>query len=286
MCASGFGEKSRVWVLRITDKRMGPVIFVVSSEAEICQLATLALEEAGYRVRTFSGMDALPEAEKQHPALILVSLMLAGGSGLALCHHLRESRRTGRIAIVFLLDEDTEEHRVLVLESGADDCIAKPFSGRELVARVQAVLRRLPREGTARNRKADLVIDSWAMKVMVGGESMPITSLEFRVIEYLARHRGQVFTRDLLLDAVWGDTQFVTPRSVDACIRRIRKKLELNPSRPAYLKTVRGIGYRLDAVAEWQSAANEGCTCAVCTSSANPPHLLPVPSSRRKRPSA
>ena len=274
----------RQLLVSITDKRMRPLIFVVSSEVELCQLAKLCLEEAGYGVQTFSAMDALPEAEQQHPALILISLMLAEGSGLVLCRHLRESRRTGRIAIVFLLDEDTEEHRVLVLESGADDCIAKPFSGRELVARVQAVLRRLPREGaSARNRKADLVIDSWAMKVMVGGEPMPITSLEFRVIEYLARHRGQVFTRDLLLDAVWGDTQFVTPRSVDACIRRIRKKLELNPARPAYLKTVRGIGYRLDAVAEWQSAVTEGCTCAVCTSSAAPPHLLAASSSRRKR---
>lgn len=266
---------------------MKPVIFVVSSEAEISDLASLALEEAGYGVRAFAGMDALSEAEDQHPAVILISLMLSDGSGLALCRQLRESRRTGRIAVVFLLDDDTEEHRVLVLESGADDCIAKPFSGRELVARVQAVLRRLPREGAAaRNRKADLVIDSWAMKVMVGGEPMPITSLEFRVIEYLARHRGQVFTRDLLLDAVWGDTQFVTPRSVDACIRRIRKKLELNPARPAYLKTVRGIGYRLDAVAEWQSAVNDGCTCVVCTGSANPPHLRPASSSRRKRHSA
>jgi len=262
---------------------MRPLIFVVSSEIEICQLARVSLEEAGYGVRVFSGMDVLAEAETQHPAVILISLMLADGSGLAVCRHLRESRITGRTAVVFLLDEDTEERRVLVLESGADDCIAKPFSGRELVARVQAVLRRLPRDGAARNRKADLVIDSWAMKVMVGGEPMPITSLEFRVIEYLARHRGQVFTRDLLLDAVWGDTQFVTPRSVDACIRRIRKKLEINPARPAYLKTVRGIGYRLDAVAEWQSAITEGCTCAVCTSSANPPHLLPASSSRRKR---
>lgn len=262
---------------------MRPLIFVVSSEMEICQLAKLSLEEAGYGVRIFSGMDVLAEAETQHPSVILLSLMLSDGSGLALCRYLRESRIVGRTAVVFLLDQDTEEHRVLVLESGADDCIAKPFSGRELVARVQAVLRRLPREGAAtRNRKADLVIDSWAMKVMVGGEPMPITSLEFRVIEYLARHRGQVFTRDLLLDAVWGDTQFVTPRSVDACIRRIRKKLELNPARPAYLKTVRGIGYRLDAVAEWQSAVTEGCNCVVCSSSANPAHLLPT-SSRRKR---
>lgn len=266
---------------------MRPLIFVVSGETEICQLSQSCLEEAGYSVRTYSSMDVLEEAEHQCPSLMLISLVLPDGSGIALCRRLRQSRIASRVAVVFLLQEDTEEHRVLVLESGADDCIAKPFSGRELVARVQAVLRRLPRSGgSARTKKPDLVIDSWAMKVMVGGEPMPITSLEFRVIEYLARHRGQVFTRDLLLDAVWGDTQFVTPRSVDACIRRIRKKLELNPARPAYLKTVRGIGYRLDAVAEWQSAVNEGCTCVVCTSSTNPPHLLQSPSSKRKRHSA
>ncbi|HTZ97039.1 MAG TPA: response regulator transcription factor [Terriglobales bacterium] len=266
---------------------MRPLIFVVCGETEICHMSQSCLEEAGYSVRTFSSMDVLEEAEYQCPSLMLISLVLPDGNGIALCRRLRQSRIASRVAVVFLLEEDTEEHRVLVLDSGADDCIAKPFSDRELVARIQAVLRRLPRSGgAARAKKPDLVIDSWAMKVTVGGEPMPITSLEFRVIEYLARHRGQVFTRDLLLDAVWGDTQFVTPRSVDACIRRIRKKLELNPARPAYLKTVRGIGYRLDAVAEWQSAVNEGCTCVVCTSSTNPPHLLHSPSSKRKRPSA
>lgn len=266
---------------------MRPLVFVVSGETEICQLAQACLEEAGYRVRVFSTMDVLAEAETQCPALVLISLMLPDGSGITLCRHLRESRAAGRIAVVFLLEEDTEAHRVLVLESGADDCIAKPFSGRELVARVQAVLRRFPKAiAPSQARRADLVIDSWAMKVLVGGEPMPITSLEFRLIEYLARHRGQVFTRDLLLDAVWGDTQFVTPRSVDACIRRIRKKLELDPARPAYLKTVRGIGYRLDAVAEWQSAVNEGCNCVVCRSSANPSNLLYSASAKRKRRSA
>jgi DNA-binding response OmpR family regulator len=266
---------------------MRPLIFVLSGETEICQLAQTCLEEAGYRVQTFSSMDVLGEAESQSPSLLLVSLMLPDGSGVTLCRNLRQSRAAGSIAVVFLLDDDSEERRVLVLDSGADDCIAKPFSGRELVARVQAVLRRFPKASApARTTKTDLVIDSWAMKVLVGGESMPVTSLEFRVIEYLARHRGQVFTRDLLLDAVWGDTQFVTPRSVDACIRRIRKKLELDPARPAYLKTVRGIGYRLDAVAEWQSAVNEGCNCAVCTTSASPSNLLYGQSAKRKRRSA
>jgi DNA-binding response OmpR family regulator len=266
---------------------MKPLIFVVSGEVELCQLAQSCLEEAGYRVRTSSSSDISFEAESESPALILISLMLPDGSGISLARRIREDRTAGRVAVVFLLEEDTEERRVLVLDSGADDCIAKPFSGRELVARVQAVLRRFPKAGApTRAKKADLVIDSWAMKVMVGGEPMPITSLEFRVIEYLARHRGQVFTRDLLLDAVWGDTQFVTPRSVDACVRRIRKKMETDPARPAYLKTVRGIGYRLDAVAEWQSAVNEGCNCAVCSSSASPSNLLYAASSKRKRRSA
>lgn len=266
---------------------MKPLIFVVSGEAELCQLAQSCLEEAGYRVRTFSSSEVLADAESESPALILISLMLPEGNGMSISRRLKEGRAAGRIAVVFLLEEDTEEHRVLVLESGADDCIAKPFSGRELVARVQAVLRRFPKGPAAvRAKKADLVIDSWAMKVSVGGEPMAITSLEFRVIEYLARHRGQVFTRDLLLDAVWGDTQFVTPRSVDACVRRIRKKMETDPARPAYLKTVRGIGYRLDAVAEWESAVNEGCTCAVCSSSASPSNLLYAASSKRKRRSA
>ncbi len=259
---------------------------MVSGETEICQLAQVCLEEAGYRVRTFSTIDLESEVETECPALVLVSLMLPDGSGIEVCRRLRENSAAGRVAVVFLLEEDAEEHRVLVLESGADDCIAKPFSGRELVARVQAVLRRFPGVAPVRTKKADLVIDSWAMKVLVDGESMPITSLEFRVIEYLARHRGQVFTRDLLLDAVWGDTQFVTPRSVDACIRRIRKKLESDPARPAYLKTVRGIGYRLDAVAEWQSAVNENCNCTVCTTSASPSNLLYGASAKRKRRSA
>jgi DNA-binding response OmpR family regulator len=266
---------------------MRPLIFVVSGETAICELAQTSLEEAGYRVQILSSEDVLAEAETQLPVLMLVSLMLPDGNGITLCRRLRERRAAGQIAVVFLLEEDSEEHRVLVLESGADDCIAKPFSGRELVARVQAVLRRFPKNAISiRPKKADLVIDSWAMKVMVDGESMPITSLEFRVIEYLARHRGQVFTRDLLLDAVWGDTQFVTPRSVDACIRRIRKKLESDPARPAYLKTVRGIGYRLDAVAEWMSAVNENCSCVVCSSSAGPGSLLYAASGKRKRRSA
>jgi DNA-binding response OmpR family regulator len=263
---------------------MRQVIFVVDGEVKSCQLARQCLEEAGYGVRTFSSSDVVAEVEDERPQLMLVSLMLPDGSGLTLCRRIREHVLLSATPLVFLLTDEVEEHRILALESGGDDCIVKPFSPRELVARVQAVLRRLtPMEGSRGTQIAELVIDSWAMKLSVRGSEVPTTSLEFRLIEYLARHRGQVFTRDLLLDAVWGDMQFVTPRSVDACIRRIRGKIEPDRSRPTYLKTIRGVGYRLDAAAIWQSTPSEGCNCIACTTAVGASQLSYANSAKRRR---
>ena len=263
---------------------MKRLIFVVEDEIEVCELAQWCLEEAGYAVRTFSTSNVIQDAEDNHPSLMLITMMMPDGNGLDLCRQIRENRALARTPIVFLIPESAEEHRALALESGADDCIVKPFSPRELVARVQAVLRRFgPANGRSRTETADLVIDSLAMKVSVRGSEVPTTSLEFRLIEYLARHRGQVFTRDLLLDAVWGDMQFVTPRSVDACIRRIREKIEPDRTSPTYLKTIRGVGYRLDAVAAWQLTPNDGCTCLACTTPLGASRL--ASSERRRRPS-
>jgi DNA-binding response OmpR family regulator len=266
---------------------MRQLIFVVDGEIEVCQVARQCLEEAGYAVQTFPSGDVMAQAEDDRPQLMLISLMLPEGSGLTLCRRIREHASLDRTPVVFLLAEAVEEHRILALECGGDDCIVKPFSPRELVARVQAVLRRLsPVDGLRDAQTAELVIDSWAMRVSVRGSEVPTTSLEFRLIEYLARHRGQVFTRDLLLDAVWGDMQFVTPRSVDACIRRIRGKIEPDRSRPTYLKTIRGVGYRLDALATWQSTPSEGCDCIACTSAVGASQLSYVSSARRRRSSA
>jgi DNA-binding response OmpR family regulator len=247
---------------------MKQLIFVVEDEIEVRELARLCLEDAGYVVRTFATANVIQEAEDKHPALMLITMVMSDGNGLDLCRRIRENHALGGTPLIFLIPEAAEEHRALALESGADACIVKPFSARELVARVQAVLRRFePAAGRSRNEPADLVIDSLAMKLSVRGSEVPTTSLEFRLIEYLARHRGQVFTRDLLLDAVWGDMQFVTPRSVDACIRRIREKIEPDRASPTYLKTIRGVGYRLDAVATWQLTPTDGCTCLACTTS-------------------
>src|SRR5579863_9748406 len=260
---------------------MKQLIFVVEDETEVCELARQCLEDAGYAVRTFSTVNVLLEAEDYRPCLMLITMVMPDGNGLDLCRRIRENRALSRTPLVFLIPEAAEEHRALALESGSDDCIVKPFSPRELVARVQAVLRRYVSPAASRTEAADLVIDSLAMKVSVRGSEVATTSLEFRLIEYLARHRGQVFTRDLLLDAVWGDMQFVTPRSVDACIRRIREKIEPDRTSPTYLKTIRGVGYRLDAVPVWRSTPNESCDCAVCARPAGSARLSP-PSAKRR----
>jgi two-component system response regulator VicR len=261
---------------------MKQLIFVVEDETEICELARQCLEDAGYAVRTFSTANVILEAEDFRPSLMLITMVMPDGNGLDLCRRIRENRALSRTPLVFLIPEAAEEHRALALESGGDDCIVKPFSPRELVARVQAVLRRYASPAASRTEPADLVIDSLAMKVSVRGSEVATTSLEFRLIEYLARHRGQVFTRDLLLDAVWGDMQFVTPRSVDACIRRIREKIEPDRTTPTYLKTIRGVGYRLDAVAAWQLTPNDGCTCLACTTPLGPSRVFHATERRRR----
>jgi len=266
--------------------RVAKLIFVVDSQLEVCRVARECLEATGYAVHVVSSADLVSAARLKQPALILIALVPQSGSGLELCRRLRNDRFLAPTAIVCLLDKVIEEQRVLALESGADDCIAQPFSPRELGARVQAVLRRSPQPGAAGSGDtADLVIDSWAMKLFFRGTEIATTSLEFRLIEYLARHRGQVFTRDVLLDAVWGDMQFVTPRSVDACIRRIRQKIEPDRKKPTLLKTIRGVGYRLDAPTLWRSATNEDCDCPAC--SAKPAAArFPAVNASRRRPTA
>jgi DNA-binding response OmpR family regulator len=262
---------------------MKQLIFVVEDENGVCELAQRSLEEAGYAVRTFPTANMIQDAEDRLPSLMLIALMMPDGNGLDLCRCVRDSRVLATTPVILLIPETAEHHRALALDCGADDCIIKPFSGRELVARVQAVLRRFNTAvGPSAAEKADLVIDSSAMKVSVRGCEVPTTSLEFRLIEYLARHRGQVFTRDLLLDAVWGDMEFVTPRSVDACIRRVRGKIEPDRTTPTYLKTIRGVGYRLDAAATWRLTGNERCNCLACTSAPRSPRNAHSTDHRRK----
>jgi DNA-binding response OmpR family regulator len=265
---------------------VGKLILVVDSQIGVCQSPKEYLETAGYSVRIVLPGDVFPEARSSHPSLILISLLSQPRAGLELCRRLHRDPLLAGTAVVCLLDSGMEDQHILALECGADDCITKPFNPRELVARVQAVLRCSPLTAPAAyTDKADLVIDNWAMKLSVRGMEVSTTTLEFRLIEYMARHRGQVLTRDVLLDAVWGDMQFIAPRSVDACIRRIRRKIEPERGKPTLLKTIRGVGYRLDAAAAWRSVPSEGCDCPACRTQASAAQS-PVVSASRKRTTA
>ena len=227
---------------------MSQTIFVLEDDTDIARLVQHHLEAAGYAARLFSTPTYLiPDAERQAPALFLLDIMVPGGDGLDVCRRLRRHSGLSTVPIIFLTARAGENDRVLGLEMGADDYITKPFATRELVARVRAVLRRFERPDTiSAICFEEVIIDANAMQLTVRGEVMPTTATEFRLLDYLARHPGRVFSRDHLLDAVWGDARFVTPRSVDVYVSRIREKIEVDPENPRHLKTVRGAGYRFE----------------------------------------
>lgn len=226
-----------------------PVIFVVEDEEDIARLIAHNLQAAGFEVQSFvSGASVLTEAMRELPALFLLDVMLPGTDGFELCRHIRQTPALSATPIIFLTAKTSEADRVKGLELGGDDYITKPFSPRELVARIRTVLRGMGHTAAEAEvlRLGDLEIDVSSMTVQVGGRNVLTTVREFRLLEYLASHRGRVLTRDQLLDAVWKETPFVTPRSIDVYIRRLREKIEQDPRHPQYLKTLRGIGYRFE----------------------------------------
>ncbi|MGA3211250.1 MAG: response regulator transcription factor [Terriglobales bacterium] len=228
---------------------MKRTIFLVEDDSDIARLVRHQLEAAGFQVRAFgTAAGVVNEAEKESPTLFILDIMIPGGDGLDLCRTIRKTPGLAAVPVIFLTAKTAEADRVIGLELGADDYISKPFSTRELVARVRAVLRRFEQPLTPVSIKSgDIEIDGGAMSLLVRGKAVPTTATEFRLLDYLARHPGRVFTRDQLLDAVWRDTSFVTPRSVDVYIRRLREKIERDSEHPRHLKTVRGAGYRFEA---------------------------------------
>ena len=227
---------------------MSQTIFVLEDDTDISRLVQYHLESAGFTVRPYlSAGQIITDAERQPPALFLLDIMVPGGDGLDLCRRLRQNPVLSVVPIIFLTARAAESDRVQGLELGADDYITKPFGTRELLARVKAVLRRFERPASPSVlRFEDIEIDASAMQLRVKGDLVTTTATEFRLLDYLARHPGRVFSRDHLLDAVWGDARFVTPRSVDVYVRRIREKIEEDAETPRYLKTMRGAGYRFE----------------------------------------
>jgi two-component system phosphate regulon response regulator PhoB len=183
--------------------------------------------------------------KKSAPDLLLLDLMLPKLSGLEVCREIRRDASLNRLPILMLTARGDEADRVVGLEMGADDYVTKPFSPRELAARVKALLRRAepPSDSPKVIEIGKLQIDPAAYRVSLAGKPVSLSTLEFRLLYFLASRPNRVFTRDQLLDGVWGTDRFVTPRSVDVYVRRLREKIEPDPERPAHLKTVRGAGY-------------------------------------------
>lgn len=225
---------------------MNEVILIVDDEPKIIKLARDYLEQGGYRVLTAAdGLLALKIVRGQHPDLIVLDLMLPGMDGLDVC---RTLRRESDVPIIMLTARSEEMDRLIGLELGADDYITKPFSPRELVARVRATLRRVQGKVYSPGviRAGALEIDIDGHRVNLSGETIHLTRFEFTLLSALARHPGQVFSRAQLLDKLHGIAAAGYDRSVDAHIKNIRRKIEPDPTRPAYIQTVYGLGYRFN----------------------------------------
>ncbi|NOY65049.1 MAG: response regulator transcription factor [Nitrospirae bacterium] len=224
-------------------------ILIVDDEVDICKLLEYNLTKEGFYAESLQdGATALKRLKTHTFDLMILDLMLPEIDGIQLCRLIREDPQLKTLPIIMLTAKDEELDRVLGLEIGADDYVTKPFSVREVVARVKAVLRRtgesLPEKTkTATIKVDDLIIDLERFSVTKAGRPIELSAREFRLLQYLAEHPGRVYNRDFLLDAVWGNDAFVEPRTVDVYIRRIREKIEDDPSNPSFIKTKRGIGY-------------------------------------------
>jgi two-component system, OmpR family, alkaline phosphatase synthesis response regulator PhoP len=222
-------------------------ILLIEDDKDIVELVRYNLEKDGYQVVTATdGASGLAQIRKAPPDLLVLDLMLPKLSGLEICKEVRKDISLNRLPILILTAKGEEADRVVGLELGADDYVTKPFSPRELAARVKALLRRAEPSGVPSDKVLEvgqLRIDPAAYRVTRGGKSVAMSTLEFRLLYFLAARPNRVFTRDQLLDGVWGTERFVTPRSVDVYVRRLREKVELDPQHPMYMKTIRGAGY-------------------------------------------
>ncbi|AVK86846.1 DNA-binding response regulator [Lysinibacillus sp. B2A1] len=231
---------------------MDKTILVVDDEKPIADILQFNLIKEGYKVIcAYDGDEALAKVEEEQPDLMLLDIMLPKRDGMEVC---REIRKKYDFPIIMLTAKGSEIDKVLGLEMGADDYVTKPFSTRELIARVKANMRRLQVVAPAAEEAAEesneivvgsLVIQPDAYLVLKRDEAIELTHREFELLHYLGKHIGQVMTREHLLQTVWGYDYFGDVRTVDVTIRRLREKIEDNPSHPAWIVTRRGVGYYL-----------------------------------------
>jgi two-component system phosphate regulon response regulator PhoB len=234
-------------------------ILLVEDDASLIELVTYNLEKEGFDVvRTGDGEEALTLAEEEKPDLVILDWMIANLSGIEVCRRLRRAPATANLPIVMLTARGDEADRIRGLETGADDYMTKPFSPRELIARIRAVLRRLrPALQGGQLEFAGIAMDTTAHRVTRDSRTVQLGPTEFRLLRHFLEHPGRVFSREQLLDAVWGRDVYVEQRTVDVHIRRLRKAVNAGPTGeelPDLIRTVRSAGYSLDATPEAQAA--------------------------------
>ena len=229
----------------------GQKILVVEDEPDISKLVSYNLAQERFKVLTAEdGEQALKVIQREKPNLVVLDLMLPGLSGMEVCKILRDRPETAKLPILMLTAKASETDRVVGLEMGADDYLAKPFSPREMVARVRAILRRAnlaaSNDSLPAYDKGGLKIDFTTYEVSARGRNVKLTLKEFELLRFLVQNPNRVLSRDQLLDRVWGGETFVTPRTVDVHIRRLRKAIEKDDSNPKWILTLRGVGYKFD----------------------------------------
>ena len=227
-------------------QRMNELIAVVDDEPDIVEIITLQLKKAGFRTAGFSdGQSFLKSLERRIPDLVLLDLMLPDIDGLEICKRLRGKEEWATIPVIMVTAKGEETDKILGLELGADDYVTKPFSAKELVARVRSVFRRTRVPIEAKRIEVDkrLIIDLDKHEILVKGHNVDLTSTEFRILSLLASRKGRVFTREQILDYLWGHEKIVVDRTIDVHIRNLREKL--GPEAAELIKNIRGVGYKL-----------------------------------------
>lgn len=226
-----------------------PRVLVVDDEEAILEMTRFALQQGGMKAQTASSVyDALVQINDARPDIILMDWMMPGVSGIELVRRLRKDPKTEDIPIIMLTARITEDDKVTGLEAGADDYIIKPFSPRELIARIKAVLRRASAEDDSGILTVgELQMDTLSRRVLVAGKDVHLGPTDYRLLEFFLGHPGRVYSRTQLLDQVWGANVYLEERTVDVHIRRLRKALQ-NAGVCEYLQTVRGHGYRFEPV--------------------------------------
>ena len=228
------------------DKR----ILIIEDDPDIVEVVRTTLETANYAVDAENtGNAGLERLRETRPDLLLLDLTLPQQSGLDICKEVRRDQKLNSLPVIMLTARAETSDLVLGLEVGADDYITKPFDPNELLARIKALLRRIEPAEPANStlETGPLTIDPASYRVQRSGKPLSMSTLEFKLLYFLASHPGKVYSRDQLLDFVWGPEHFVTPRIVDVYIRSLREKIEETPSKPAFIRTQRGAGYIFEA---------------------------------------